>query len=150
MVGGDRAAYERAKPVFASWATLILHLGPAGAGTRTKLARNLLTYVGYTAAAEASRLAEAAGVDLGKLAAVIRHSDALTGGPAAVMVRPTTALMADDDPLRPIFEHSITLAEKDLTLALRLGESLDVDLPLTRFALDGLPAALGVRPKEQP
>jgi hypothetical protein len=37
MVGGDRGAYERAKPVFACWATLTVHMGPAGAGTRTKL-----------------------------------------------------------------------------------------------------------------
>ena len=38
MVGGDRAAYERAKPVFARWASLVVHMGTAGTGTRTKLA----------------------------------------------------------------------------------------------------------------
>jgi 3-hydroxyisobutyrate dehydrogenase-like beta-hydroxyacid dehydrogenase len=149
MVGGERTAYECAKPVFSRWAALCVHLGAAGAGTRAKLARNLLTFVGYTAAAEAQRLAEAAGVDLGKLAAVVRHSDGITGGPSAVMIRPTTAAMAPDDPLRPIFEHTAQLGEKDLTLALALAESLDVDLPFTALARAGLAEGLGVPHEEQ-
>ncbi len=149
MVGGERSAYERAKPVFSRWASLVLHLGPAGAGTRAKLARNLLTFAGFAAAAEAQRLAEAAGLDLGKLAAVVRHSDAITGGPSAVMVRRTTQALAADDGLRSIFEHTRTLGEKDLTLALTLGESLAVDLPFARLALDHLAAGLGVPHEEQ-
>jgi 3-hydroxyisobutyrate dehydrogenase-like beta-hydroxyacid dehydrogenase len=148
MVGGDRAAYERSKPVFKSWAELSVHLGDAGAGTRTKLARNLLTFVGYAAAAEAQRLAEAAGVDLGKLAAVVRQSDGITGGPSAVMIRATTEPLAPDDGLRPIFEHTRTLGEKDLGLALDLGESLGVDLPLAHIARTALAAGLGV-PREE-
>jgi 3-hydroxyisobutyrate dehydrogenase-like beta-hydroxyacid dehydrogenase len=148
MVGGDRGAYERAKPVFSSWAELVLHLGPAGAGTRTKIARNLITFVGYAAAAESQRLAEAAGVDLGKLAAVVRHSDAITGGAGAVMLRGSTAPYPADDPLRAIFEHTRTLGEKDLSLALALGGSLGVDLPFTELALDRLAESLGVPHKE--
>jgi 3-hydroxyisobutyrate dehydrogenase-like beta-hydroxyacid dehydrogenase len=149
MVGGERAAYERTKPVFKRWAELSVHLGDAGAGTRTKLARNLLTFVGYTAAAEASRLAEAAGVDLGKLAAVVRHSDGITGGPAAIMIRPNTEPLAADDGLRPIFEHTRALGEKDLALALELGGALDVDLPLARIALTALGEGLGVPHEEK-
>ena len=78
MVGGSREAYELAKPVFSAWASLVVHLGEAGSGTRAKLARNLLTFAGFAAAAEAQRLAEAAGIDLRKLAAVVRHSDGVT------------------------------------------------------------------------
>ncbi|MGB8649827.1 MAG: NAD(P)-dependent oxidoreductase [Mycobacteriales bacterium] len=148
MVGGDRSAYETAKPVFATWAELVLHLGPAGAGTQCKLARNLLTFVGYAAAAEASRLAEAAGLDLRKLAAVARHSDAITGGPSAVMIRQSTAPFSADDALRPIFEHTRTLGEKDLALALALGESVHVDLPFARLAEQSLAAGLGVPHEE--
>ncbi len=144
MVGGDRDAYERAKPVFSQWAELIVHLGPAGAGTRAKLARMLLTFVGFAAAGEAQRLAEAAGVDLAKLAAVVRHSDGITGGPSAVMIRGTTAPYPPDDPLRPIFEHSRGLGEKDLSLALALGDTLGVELPFARLGLDRLATALGV------
>ena len=43
---------------------LVVHVGPVGAGTRAKLARNLLHFVAFTAATEAQRLAEAAGIDL--------------------------------------------------------------------------------------
>ena len=144
LVGGERAAYETAKPVFTHWASLVLHLGPVGAGTRAKIARNLITFASYAVVAEASRLAEGCGLDLGKLAAVVRHSDAITGGPSAVMVRPTTQPFPADDGLRPIFEHTRTLGEKDLALALALGEELDVDLPFARLALDQLAAGLGV------
>src|SRR4051812_5428818 len=128
MVGGDRAAYEKCKEVFKSWATLVLHMGDVGAGIRTKIARNLVTFVGYAAAAESQRLAEAAGIDLRKLAAVVRQSDAVTGGASAIMIRETTTPLDPDDPLRPILDHTYTLGAKDLALAVELGAALDVDM----------------------
>lgn len=149
MVGGERTAYERAKPVFSHWAELVLHVGEAGAGTQCKLARNLLTYAGFAAAAEASRLAEAAGIDLRKLAAVVRQSDGITGGPSAVMVRSSTDPLPADDGLRPIFEHTRGLAEKDLALALAMGERLGVELPFAGLTLSTLAAGLGVPHEEE-
>jgi 3-hydroxyisobutyrate dehydrogenase-like beta-hydroxyacid dehydrogenase len=148
MVGGERPAYETAKPVFRHWAELVLHVGPPGAGTRCKLARNLLTFAGFAVAAEASRLAEAAGIDLGKLAAVVRQSDAISGGPGAIMVRASTAELDPADSLRPIFEHTRTLGEKDLALALAMGEALGVDLPFAALAQQALAAGLGVPHQE--
>jgi 3-hydroxyisobutyrate dehydrogenase-like beta-hydroxyacid dehydrogenase len=144
MVGGDRSAYERCKLVFTYWAELVLHMGPVGAGTRTKIARNLLTFIGYAAAAESQRLAEAAGIDLRKLSAVVRQSDAVTGGPSAIMFRETTSPLAADDPLRPILDHTYALGSKDLALALELGEELGVDLPFTTLAAETLAAGLGL------
>jgi 3-hydroxyisobutyrate dehydrogenase-like beta-hydroxyacid dehydrogenase len=144
MVGGERDAYERVKPVFAAFATVVVHMGPAGAGTRTKLARNLMHFVAYTAAGEAQRLAEAAGLDLRKLARVVRHSDSVTGGPGAIMVRDATGPLSPDDALYDIFCHTRELGEKDLTLALELADELGVDLPLGRQALADFAASLGV------
>ena len=66
-----------------------VHAGPVGAGTRMKLARNLLHFVSFTAVTEAQRLAEAAGLDLVALGEVVRHTDAITGGPGAIMHRDT-------------------------------------------------------------
>lgn len=146
MVGGEREAYERAKPVFALWASLIVHMGPVGAGTRTKLARNMMHFVAYTAAGEAQRLAEAAGLDITKLARVVRHSDAVTGGPGAIMVRSTAAPMAEDDGLFSIFNHTRTLGEKDLSLALELAESLGLDLPLAKQSFQDFGPSLGLPP----
>jgi len=148
MVGGSRAAYERCREPFGCWADLIMHMGPVGAGTRAKLARNLLHFAAFTAAAEAQRLAEAAGVDLRKLGRVVRHSDAVTGGAGAIMLRPTTAPLDTDDPLREILEHVRALGEKDLSLALDLGAGLGVDLPMARLALGSFAAGLGLPPGE--
>lgn len=144
MVGGERAAYERAKDVFACWASMVVHMGPAGAGTRTKLARNLMHFIAYTGAGEAQRLAEAAGLDLRKLARVVRHSDAVTGGPGAIMLRDTTAPLAPGDEWFDVLSHTRDLGEKDLTLALELAESLGLDLPLARQALADFGTSLGV------
>lgn len=144
MVGGERTAYERAKDVFAAWASLVVHMGPVGAGTRTKLARNLMHFIAYTGAGEAQRLAEEAGLDLRKLARVVRHSDAVTGGPGAIMVRETAAPMAPDDPFFEIFTHTRQLGEKDLSLALELAESLGLDLPLAKIARRDFGPSLGL------
>jgi 3-hydroxyisobutyrate dehydrogenase-like beta-hydroxyacid dehydrogenase len=146
MVGGERAAYDRVKPVFACFATVVVHMGPAGAGTRTKLARNLMHFAAYTAAGEAQRLAEAAGLDLRKLARVVRHSDSVTGGPGAIMVRDVTGPMAPDDGLYDIFCHTRDLGEKDLRLAVEMADQLGVDLPIGRQALADFATSLGVPP----
>ena len=148
MVGAEREAYELAKPVFEHWAALVLHVGPVGAGTQCKLARNLITYAGFVAAAEAQRLAEAAGIDLRKLAAVVKLSDSITGGASATMIRETTAPLPPDDFLRPIFEHASALGEKDLSLAIAMGEDLGVETPVARHALTHIAAAVGVPHEE--
>jgi 3-hydroxyisobutyrate dehydrogenase-like beta-hydroxyacid dehydrogenase len=144
MVGGERAAYEQVKDVFACFATVVVHMGPAGAGTRTKLARNLMHFIAYTGAGEAQRLAEAAGLDLRKLARVVRHSDSVTGGPGAIMLRDTTAQLYPGDEWFDVLSHTRDLGEKDLTLALELADNLGVDLPLGRIARRDFAAGLGV------
>lgn len=144
MVGADDDAYELVKPVFKQWASMVVRAGEPGAGTRMKIARNMLTYIGFTAACEASRLAEAAGIDLQKLGRVVRHSDAQSGGPGAIMVRDDTKPLAPDHFVYNMFMHTRGLAEKDLKLALGLGEATGVELPLAEIALRDLAAGLGV------
>jgi 3-hydroxyisobutyrate dehydrogenase-like beta-hydroxyacid dehydrogenase len=144
MVGADREVYERIKPTFKQWASLVIHAGEPGAGTRMKLARNMLTFTSYAAACEAMKLAEQAGLDLQQLGRVVRHTDALTGGPGAIIVRENMALLEPDNFLYQPFTHTRGLGEKDLSLALALGESLSVDLPLAEVALQRLAEGLGV------
>ncbi len=144
MVGADDQAYESIKPVFKKWASMVVRAGEPGAGTRMKLARNMLTFVGFAAANEAMRLAEAAGLDLQKLGRVVRHSDAQSGGPGAIMVREDMNVLAPDSFLYNMFMHTRGLGEKDLGLALELGESVGVDLPLAEVAIRDLAAGLGV------
>jgi 3-hydroxyisobutyrate dehydrogenase-like beta-hydroxyacid dehydrogenase len=144
MVGASDEAYDLVKPVFKKWASMVVRAGEPGAGTRMKLARNMLTFIGFAAACEAQKLAEASGIDLQKLGRVVRHSDAQSGGPGAIMVRDDTAQLAPDHWIYDMFVHTRGLAEKDLSLALGLGEVVGVDLPLAKVALDRLADGLGV------
>lgn len=144
MVGGTDHAFDKVRAPFGHWAGLVVHAGPVGAGTRMKLARNLLHFVSFAAVAEAQRLAEAAGLDLLDLGKVVRHSDAITGGPGAIMLRDSAAAVEESDGWYSILTHVRNLGEKDLALALGLGQRLDVDLPLARLALSGLGPGLGV------
>ncbi|BBZ47284.1 NAD(P)-dependent oxidoreductase [Mycobacterium parmense] len=144
MVGAEREVYEKIKPAFKHWASVVIHAGEPGAGTRMKLARNMLTFTSYVAACEAMKLAEAAGLDLQALGRVVRHTDTLTGGPGAIMVRDDMNDLQPEHFLYQPFIHTRGLGEKDLSLALGLGEALSVDLPLARLALERLAPGLGV------
>lgn len=146
MVGADRDVFDGIRPVLSLASDMVMYAGEVGQGTRMKLARNLLHFISFTAAAEASRLAEAAGISVKKLGKVVRQTDSITGGVSAIMVRDTAAPMAADDFLVPYFEHTRGLAEKDVSLALQLAEQLGVDLPMGRIALDGIGDALGIGP----
>jgi len=144
MVGAERDVYERIKPAFKRWASLVIHAGAPGAGTRMKLARNMLTFTSYAAACEAMKLAEAAGLDLQALGRVVRHTDALTSGPGAIMVRDDMKTLEPEHFLYQPFLHTRGLGEKDLSLALALGEAVSVDLPLAQLAYQRLADGLGV------
>jgi 3-hydroxyisobutyrate dehydrogenase-like beta-hydroxyacid dehydrogenase len=144
MVGAEREVYERIKPAFKQWASLVIHAGAPGAGTRMKLARNMLTFTSYAAACEAMKLAEAAGLDLQALGRVVRHTDALTSGPGAIMVREDMKTLEPENFLYQPFLHTRGLGEKDLSLALALGEAVSVELPLAQLAYQRLADGLGV------
>ncbi|MEH3130441.1 MAG: NAD(P)-dependent oxidoreductase [Mycolicibacterium neoaurum] len=150
MVGASDEAYTAVKPVFKKWASLVVRAGEPGAGTRMKLARNMLTFIGFAASCEAMALAEASGIDLQKLGRVVRHSDAQSGGPGAIILRDDTGSLEPDHWLFDMFTHTRGLGEKDLSLALGLGEAVGVELPLAQVALQNLADGLGVpHTKEQ-
>ena len=144
LVGGTDEAYAACSPVLARMGSMVVHAGPIGSGTKMKLARNLMHFVAFTAATEAQRLAEAAGLDLKKLGEVVRHTDAITGGPGAIMHRETAAAIAADDFWHGVFSHVADLGEKDLGFAIELADELGVDVPLARQANDRLRKGLGL------
>lgn len=145
MAGGDDEAFAAARPALEVMGSKVVHAGPIGSGTRMKLARNLIHFVAFTAVTEAQRLAEAADLDLAALGEVVRHTDAITGGPGAIMYRTTTAPIAEDDFWRGVFAHVAALGEKDLRFAIALADELGVDVPLAREALPRLGKGLGIR-----
>jgi 3-hydroxyisobutyrate dehydrogenase-like beta-hydroxyacid dehydrogenase len=144
MVGGDEAAYAVASPVLERMGSKVVHAGPLGAGTRMKLARNLIHFVAFTAVTEAQRLAEASGLDLLALGEVVRHTDTITGGPGAIMYRDTTAAIDRDDFWWGVLDHVRALGEKDLSFAVELAGTLGVDVPLAELSRQRLAKGLGL------
>ena len=137
MVGGSEEAFGRIRPVLDVLGSLVLHMGPLGAGLSAKLARNVVQYGSWLAAYEAQVLAEAAGIRLPLLAQAIRESDKRIGGAATLMFRDTARPLRPEDPadagLVGPMGAAARLAHKDLGAAAALGGSLGVDLPLTRL-----------------
>ena len=132
MAGGDPVVIDGLSPLFDAIGSLTVTMGPFGSGLAAKLARNLVQYGGWLAAYEGQVLAEAAGIELAKLAQVIKASDALIGGASTLMFRPTVApFTGDDHPgLIQAMQNGASLAHKDLQAALALAADLEVDLPM--------------------
>lgn len=124
MVGGNKSAFEKCRPLFATSGYSIFHLGELGAGAITKLAHNLIVYVNMLAASEGMRLAQTAGVDLAAMEQVVR------AGAAQSRVADH---WAQQQKLGTTYttgaEGLMQLIHKDLRLALELGHDLGVSLP---------------------
>lgn len=145
MVGGQEADVEAARPVIDAFSSLVVRMGPLGAGLRAKLARNVIQYCSWYAAYEAQRLAEAAGVDLIKLGQVVKKSDERIGGSSALMFRRTVAPFSasDDAGLVDAMRAAAMLARKDLLAARGLGDELGVALPLVGLVEPDIHAVFG-------
>ena len=78
MVGGDRRAYERLEPIFASLAATggYAHVGPAGAGHFVKMVHNGIEYVlmqGYAEGFELLRSSPDFDIDVAQVSELWRH-----------------------------------------------------------------------------
>jgi 2-hydroxy-3-oxopropionate reductase len=80
MAGGDAAVLERIRPLLDCLGKRIVHIGPNGAGQVAKACNQMIMVAAIEAAAEAMRLAAAAGVDCAKV------KQALAGGSAGSRV----------------------------------------------------------------
>jgi 3-hydroxyisobutyrate dehydrogenase-like beta-hydroxyacid dehydrogenase len=148
MIGGDDEVVERIRPVLEAFSSLVVRMGPLGAGLQAKLARNLVQYASWLAAYEAQVLAEAAGIELAKLAQVIKASDARIGGASTLMFRRTVAPFSSDDDagLVEAMRTAAGLAHKDLRAAMELADSLGVALPLAAMTDARADALFGIAP----
>jgi 3-hydroxyisobutyrate dehydrogenase-like beta-hydroxyacid dehydrogenase len=124
MVGGDKAAFEKCRPIFATSGANIFHLGDLGSGAITKLAHNLIVYVNMLAASEGMRLAEKAGVDLKSMEQVV-HAGAAQSRVADHWSQQSNLKNTYTSGPRGLIE----LIHKDLRLALELGHDLGLPLP---------------------
>jgi 3-hydroxyisobutyrate dehydrogenase len=67
MVGGDAAAFERARPVLEKLGRTVTHMGPTGFGQATKATNQIMCAGIIQAAAEAMAFAKAEGLPLDKV-----------------------------------------------------------------------------------
>ena len=128
MVGGDAAAFARAKPLMETYGGLVLHLGALGAGLDAKLAINLFRYLCMAAGQEATRLAESAGVGAA-MAQLVAHAEAnrYVGNLARL-----TALADVSEAQR---RKDAELAQKDLRAAIARAAEVGIQLPSAELAV---------------
>lgn len=103
-VGGDADAVARCRPVFATFADKVIHLGPVGAGQYAKLINNALLAANLAVGDDALSLAEALGLVPDALAEVVRYGsgrsfglDVALGARASADVRERTATSLQKD-----------------------------------------------------
>ena len=139
MVGGDRAAFERCKPVLDRLSRAVFHLGDLGLGNTAKLVNSLLAFTSTWVSLEGLSLAAKAGIDVRTMVDVVR-----TGGAGNFFI--DRMVEGINERGRPA-QFAIELAAKDAGLIEQLGSSLDVPVPigsqLRQILLAALEGGLG-------
>ncbi|TVP95640.1 MAG: NAD(P)-dependent oxidoreductase [Roseinatronobacter sp.] len=128
MQGGAEADVAKAQRLLANVAANQTHMGPAGAGQTTKLINQVLCGLGFIAVAEATALAEAAGVD------ATRIPEALRGGRAdsAILQEYMPRFAARDYQRTGRIDNMV----KDLNGAQDLARLSNTSMPLTALCAE--------------
>jgi 3-hydroxyisobutyrate dehydrogenase-like beta-hydroxyacid dehydrogenase len=139
MVGGDEAAYERAKPVLLAIGPKVTRIGGNGLACQMKIAVNLLLMVEVIAFGEAVALAEKGGVAREvALDAVLKSVAA-----SPVLGYRGPFILEGKMPAVPLAD--VTLQQKDMLLALDLGRELGSPVPLAAAANEMMNACRGLK-----
>ena len=146
MVGGERAAFERARPALDAIGGLVLHLGPLGAGLDAKLVRNAIIYQQYVAGYEGFLLAESLGIPRASLRSILEHTGVLAANLDSFLGERGSMqpLGSDESERRRFFELTAAIARKDLAAALARAREVGLELPATEGAAAQMAAVFGV------
>ncbi len=130
IVGGDADLVERCRPVFATAAGKIVHTGALGSGAAVKLCNNLIGYLGFLAAFEATLLARSTNLSLEALDEVTRHNGVMTDQMRLFLaLRRNVEENPNDETMQALIGGLTNLAEKDLAVALEFAREHGVELP---------------------
>ena len=138
MVGGDEAAFERAKPVLLAIGPKVTRIGGSGLACQMKIAINLLLMVEVIAFGEAIALAEKGGV--AREIAVDAVLKSVAASPVLGYRGPF--ILEGKMPAVPLAD--VTLQQKDMILALDLGRKLGSPVPLAAAANEMMNACRGL------
>jgi 3-hydroxyisobutyrate dehydrogenase len=135
MVGGERATFDRVKPVLDDIGPKVTYVGPNGLAVSLKIAANISVAVQMLAFAEGVLLAEKSGVARDVAVDVLTHS--AIGSPMLQYRGPFVLKLPDEA------WFNVAMMQKDLQLALELGRQNAVPLPTTAATNEWLTIARG-------
>jgi 3-hydroxyisobutyrate dehydrogenase-like beta-hydroxyacid dehydrogenase len=136
MVGGDRAVFDQVKPILQAIGPTVNYVGANGLAVTMKIATNLNLPVQVLSFCESILLAEKSGIPRATAIEVLLNS--VVASPALQYRVP----LIPDPPDQPLFD--VNMMQKDLKLALELGQELGVPLPTTALSNEWLTAARGM------
>ncbi len=125
LIGGERAAYESSLDLFQVLSEKHYYLGGSGAGSRAKLASNLILGLNRLVLAEGLVFAERLGLDLDAFLAMAKATPAYS---CAMDTKGRKMIENDFTPQSRIRQH-----QKDLRIMLEYAERLGQELPLARL-----------------
>jgi 3-hydroxyisobutyrate dehydrogenase-like beta-hydroxyacid dehydrogenase len=141
MVGGEAAVFEKVKPILLDIGPKVTHVGASGLAVTMKIATNLSLAVQMLAFSEAVLLAEKSGIEREVAVEVLLNS--VIASPMVKYRGPFVLKMPDEA------WFNVNMMQKDMNLALELGQQLNVPLPSTANANEVLTAARGLGLEEQ-
>ena len=126
MVGGDRAAFDAVKPLFALLGRTIRYFGPAGSGQYAKMANQIAIASNMMGVCEAVAYAKRAGLDPAEVV------ETISGGAAGSWSLSNLAprMLRGDYAPGFFIKHFI----KDMGIALSSAEEMHLDLPGLKLA----------------
>ncbi|MEM8498598.1 MAG: NAD(P)-dependent oxidoreductase [Pseudomonadota bacterium] len=134
MVGGEAAVLDRCRPVFETSAEKIVHAGALGSGIALKLCNNFIQYGEFVLMAEATRLADSAGLSVDTLREV-GLSNGVVNEQMHMFVSGRNALAAgaNEEQMQKYFGAVGRLATKDLDCALSTAADNNIQLPTADY-----------------
>ena len=135
MIGGDKAAFERTRPLLEAIAGRMFYLGGSGAGHTMKLIHNMVLHTIFLATCEGGRMAETAGINLSDMIDVFNVSTARSF--ISEVRFPRHILSGKWDARSRVYN-----LHKDVGMAVDLAGELDAKVPLATFTRNFLDAAV--------
>jgi 3-hydroxyisobutyrate dehydrogenase len=149
MVGGAAEDLERCRPALLTSAGKIIHAGELGTGAGTKLCNNLMTYLGFLSAFEATSLARSAGLSDDALEKVTRSNGNMTDQMMSFLILHKLPEEQRLDPdFQTLLEGFTNLAEKDLAATLAFARENGLELPGAEFCRTQMARVYGVSDKQ--
>ncbi len=136
MVGGDADVFEKVKPILMDIGPKVTHVGKNGLAVTMKIATNLSLAVQMLAFSEGVLIAEKAGIKREVAVEVLTNS--VIASPMVKYRGPFVLELPDEA------WFDCYMMQKDMNLALELGQQLNVPLPTTAVTNEFLTAARGM------